>query len=386
MFIFTLATALSYLDRQVLSALAPVIKADFSLTDTDYGLLISAFSIVYAVCSPVAGYLIDRVGLNLGISFSVAFWSMAGIATGLTQTFAGLLACRAWLGAAESGSIPANGKAAALYLKPQERAIGAALGQIGITIGMVGAPVLASALAASYGWRSAFVVSGLLGFVWIPLWLLTARTFPAESLPVNRSAAPLHGAMIRDPRLQGLVAANILSLAAYSLWSNWTTIFFVETYAISQDEANLRFVWIPPFFAALGGLLGGSLSYRFARKGGPLYAARIRAAGFSALMLLGTALAPVMPSPTLATAAICWSFFWTVAMSVNIYSLPLDYFGAERAAFGVSALTGAYGILQTVLSPLVGHLVAHYGFVPVCVGIASMPLLSYAILRWTGRE
>jgi ACS family hexuronate transporter-like MFS transporter len=103
-------------------------------------------------------------------------------------------------------------------------------------------------------------------------------------------------------------------------------------------------------------------------------------------MLLGTALAPMMPSPTLATAAICWSFFWTVAMSVNIYSLPLDYFGAERAAFGVSALTGAYGILQTVLSPLVGHLVAHYGFVPVCAGIASMPLLSYAILRWTGRE
>lgn len=385
LFIFTLASSLSYLDRQILAALAPAIKTDFALNDAQYGLLISAFSIFYAVGSPLAGYTIDRIGLNLGISLSVGLWSLAGIATGLTSTFTGLLGCRAWLGATESGAIPASGKAAALYLKPQERAIGAGFGQIGITIGMVGAPVMATALAAAYGWRSAFVVSGLLGFVWIPLWLATARAYPPAFAPPPQQERPKVGPMLRDKRFYGLIAANIFSLTAYSLWSNWITIFFVDTYRLTQNEANLRYVWIPPFFAALGGLVGGSLSYRFANRGQPLYLARIRAAGLSALMLLGTSFAPMMPSPALATAAVCWSFFWTVAMSVNVYSLPLDYFGAERAAFGVSALTGAYGLLQTGLSPLIGYFVMHYGFVPVCAGIAATPIVSYLILKGTAR-
>ena len=100
---------------------------------------------------------------------------MAGIATAFTSGFPGLLACRAWLGFAESANIPATGKANGLYLRPGERTMGPAINQVAISVGMVGAPVLASEMMAVWGWRSPFLVAGVLGFLWIPLWLAISR-------------------------------------------------------------------------------------------------------------------------------------------------------------------------------------------------------------------
>ena len=129
--VFVLSTAINYLDRQTLATLAPAICAEFHLSDTQYGLILSAFSITYAVSAPMAGMLIDRVGLNLGISLAVGLWSCAGIATGFTRGLGGLVGCRAALGVAEAGGIPGAGKAIHQYLKPGERALGNAVNQAG---------------------------------------------------------------------------------------------------------------------------------------------------------------------------------------------------------------------------------------------------------------
>jgi len=121
--IFVLSYGLNYLDRQLLAAVAPAVKGEFHLTNEQYGLILSAFSIVYALGSPIAGLLVDRAGLNLGASLAVAVWSMAGIATGLVSSFRGLLACRLVLGGAEAAGMPCIGKANALYLPPSELAL-----------------------------------------------------------------------------------------------------------------------------------------------------------------------------------------------------------------------------------------------------------------------
>jgi ACS family hexuronate transporter-like MFS transporter len=125
--IFVISTAINYLDRQTLATLAPLIRSEFSLSNTDYGLLVTAFSVSYMLCAPFAGWFVDRVGLTNGIAVAVGLWSLAGIATGLTSGLAGLVVCRAWLGLAEAGGIPAAGKAIHLYLRPAERALGHAL-------------------------------------------------------------------------------------------------------------------------------------------------------------------------------------------------------------------------------------------------------------------
>jgi ACS family hexuronate transporter-like MFS transporter len=383
--VLVLSTALSFLDRQVLAALAPLFQKEFHLSNEGYGWLISAFSLAYAVCAPVAGLLIDAIGLNRGITGVVALWSAAGLATGFAGGFGGLLACRAALGAAESGGIAGTAKGFALYLEPRERAMGTALNQVGITLGMMAAPLFAGLLASRYGWRAAFVATGLVGFVWVPLWLITARRVPPAARQAS-VASPSASALVRDWRLWALALANILMMTVYSLWTNWTTVFLVSARGLTMTEANRHFAWIPPVFASLGGLSGGWLSMRLARGGLDVYAARLRVCVVSALLLTCTAAVPWAPGAGAAIVLISISFFMAVAMSANLYAMPIDLFGADRAAFAVSVLTASYGLMQMVASPLLfGRLADRYGWGPVCLVAGVLPLVSVGVLAAVGR-
>jgi ACS family hexuronate transporter-like MFS transporter len=378
--VFVLSSSLNYLDRLLLAALAPTLKLEFHLSNTQYGELISVFSFVYAVMAPLAGWFIDAVGLNWGITMSMTIWSLAGMATGFGRSFPNLLISRTVLGAAEAAGIPAAGKANGSFLEPKELAFGSAMNQVGITLGSIAAPLLVAALAPVYGWRSVFLVCGALGFVWLPAWWLTARKIPARPSP--STAKPLNMKdMLADRRLWALAVANALVMTLYTLWTNWTTLYLVEQHHLTEAQANRQFAWIPPVFAMLGGFFGGWMSYRFARRGLPVFAARMRASWIAAVMLLLTAAVPLMPSPALAAAAISVSFFWCLAISTNFYVMPIDFFGPRHAAFGVSILTCSYGLMQTVLSPLIGSMVDHLGFAPVCVTMAALPLAGVAILQ-----
>ena len=381
--VLVLSTALSFVDRQVLAALASTIQREFHLSNEGYGYVVSAFSLAYAVFAPVAGLLVDRVGLTVGLSTAVALWSVAGVATAFAGGFGSLIACRAGLGVAESAGIPATAKGFALYLKPHERAMGTALNQVGITVGMMAAPLLVAWLASAYGWRAAFVATGVVGLAWVPLWLLTVRRVP---VPAATGSGEGSAALARDWRLWALAAANVLMMTVYSLWMNWTTIFLVSAHGLSMKDANWRFAWIPPVFASLGGLSGGWLSMRWARAGRGLYAARLRVCVIGGVALTTTALVPWVPGAALATALISVSFFMAVAMSANIYAMPLDLFGARRAAFAVSVLTGSYGLMQAVASPIFGWLIDRFGFGAVCGLCGALPLVSVAVLALVGRS
>lgn len=382
--VFAISSTLNFLDRQILSALAPQLRAEFGMTMAEYGLVISAFSLSYFIASPLAGLLIDRIGLRAGASAAVAAWSLAGVATGFTSTLRGLVFCRAALGVAEAGGIPGAGKSYAMYLKPEERAIGAGLGQAGLSLGVVLAPVLAEFLSGRFGWRAAFVAVGALGFVWIPLWLWVSRRAPVLNEPASSASTP-RGEMLRDRRYWALLAANVLLMSVYTLWMNWTTQFLVTTYGLSQSDTNYSFAWVPPVFAAAGGLFGGWLTMRRARAHAVLQA-RLDVILLGCLLLLPIALLPWAPSPAVATAVISVSYFFCLVASVNIYSLPLDLFGPARAAFAVSGLTAVYGLLQFGLSPIIGWVADHHGFGPVCLGVALLPMGSWLVLRWALRR
>ena len=385
--VFVLSTALNYLDRLLLAALAPTLKSEFHLSNAQYGGVISVFSIVYALAAPVAGWFIDRVGLNAGITVSMAVWSAAGMATGLTRSFSGLLASRTVLGMGEAAGIPCAGKASGVYLQARELAFGTALNQAGITVGSIAAPLMVALMAPVYGWRSVFVVCGALGFIWIPVWWATAKKFPAK--PVERPAARGGVARIlRDRRIWGLAATNALVMTLYTLWTNWTTVYFVEQHHLTETQANENFAWIPPVFATLGGFAGGWMAFRTiksGRYGSDVLQARLRICWLAAAALLSTAAVPLMPTPALAAALISFSFFWCLAISTNLYAMPVDFFGAGHAAFGVSILTASYGLMQTALSPLIGSMVDHFGFTAVCVSLAAMPLAGIGILRASTR-
>ena len=374
--IFVLSSTINYLDRQTIATVAPVLRAELRLSNAEYGWIVAAFSITYAICAPFAGLLIDRVGLHRGIALAVGLWSTAALSTGWVRSFAGLLLCRAMLGAAEAGGIPAAGKAIQQYLRPAERALGNSLNQAGVSLGLILAPPVATWLTVQYGWRTAFMATGALGFLWIPLW----RVVGGGGTAGPKATAP--ASLLGDRRLWMFALANALSMIPYSLWTNWTTLHLVDVNRLSFVRAAW-YAWLPPVFGALGGVTGGALSFRSMNAGADAITARTRVCLLAAALCLVTAAIPWAPTAVLAAAGISISFFAVAAFSVNMYSMPLDVFAADRAAFAVSLLVSAYGAMQAVTSPVVGAVIDRWGYTPVCLVAAVMPLAAVAILKGT---
>ncbi len=377
--VFALAAACNYLDRLVLSAAAPRIRAEFHLTNTDYGWLVSAFGLAYALASPAVGWFLDFLGLETGIVCAVGMWSVAAGLCGLTRNFGQLVAGRAFLGVWESAGFPAAGKLNAIYLEPKNRALGAAMSQVGIALAGVAAPLLVGAFA---GWRTSFFVCAALGFVWIPVWLVVRKNVePYATVAPQREKGALR--LLRDRRLILLAVANVLWMGIYALWTNWTTLYLSSSFHLTMDQAN-GYAWFPPVASTLGGFMGGWISRVAIGRGTPPVNARVFAALVSAVGCLVTLLAPLCGTPLQATFVIAASYFWATAGSVNLYTIPVDIWGGEHAGTAISALVFAYGLLQTVISPVIGSLVDHFGFTPVCWLVALPPLAGWMLLRGLG--
>lgn len=385
--VFVISSALNYLDRQILAQLAPVLKMDLHISDQQYGWLLSVFAAFYAVSAPCTGWLLDRLGLTRGMSVAVGFWSLAGVASGFTAGFWSLAACRSALAVGESAGIPGSAKASRLYLPAPEYALGSAAGQVGLTVGGVLAPPLATYFALQGNWRHAFWVAGAMGLLWIPLWAAVARALPAPEAAIENRGAASAGVVLRDVRMWGLFLANILSMAVYTLWGNWTTLFLTGHLRVPFAETP-ALAALPPVFLTAGGLFGGFLAMRIIRNPRHVFRRRMLICWGSAALVMLNAAVPFLADPLWAVSAICAACFFTVAISVNFYSMPLDFFKPGTVAFAVSLLTAAYGVLQFGISPLIGWCLDNLprGFETVCLAVAPMSLAACLVLeaahRW----
>jgi ACS family hexuronate transporter-like MFS transporter len=379
--VFVLSSVLNYLDRQVLANMADIwkVRHDFPVTP-DYGLLLTVFSIAYATSALFMGWFLDRVGLNRGISISVALWAVASAGTGTAHGMTDLLIWRTLLGVAEAAGISAVGKVIGMYLLPEERAVGQATSQLGISVGSALAPGFTVFLAYHYNWRWAFFAAGILSVLWIPLWLVTTRLIPPTAQPRAASGGVHSEALIRDPRFWALVGANGISMTVYSLWTNWTAKYLVHELVLQPPQAA-KYSWVVPLCGYAGGFLGGSLSWRFISGGDTPIRARKRVCLIAAIGCLATALVPLTHTPLLATLGMSFSYLAIAAWSSNLYTLPVDVFGAARAGFATSGLVFAYGAMQAIISKPLDLVGQRYGYAPVCVAFAALPLVAYGILR-----
>jgi MFS transporter, ACS family, hexuronate transporter len=378
--VISMSSALNFLDRQLLGAAAPAIKAEFQLSNQQYGEILGIFSLAYAFATPLFGLLIDRLGLTMGVSISVILWSLASSATGAVRSLTGLLLCRAVLGVGESGSIPSVSKASAAYLPPAELGFATGIGSIAVTLGTTAAPLLLATVGAEFGWRSVFLLSGILGIPWVLIWIFVARRRFDRNDDVTPSLTASFG-LLRDRRLWGIGAAYALVMAQYTLWLNWTTLYFVQDRHLSMTEANLYFAWIPPLFATMGGFAGAGLAYRWIRDGLPVTNARMRVY-LTALPFLAAACSlPWLPTAQLAAVAIGLSLFACMEIVTAVHVLPIDLFGPRHAGFSVSLLACLYALTQAFLSPFIGRIVDQFGFVVVSTTMPVLPLIGFVLLR-----
>ena len=212
--------------------------------------------------------------------------------------------------------------------------------------------------------------------------LVRCRVAPYEVLKPQREKGGLK--LLGDRRLRILVIANMLWMGSYSLWTNWTTSYLTYSFPLTVKSVA-PFAWIPPVAAtcwAHSSAAGCRAKPSHAGSRTPTLAGSPASfiSAFGCSRDPGVAV-PACRSPYTATAIISASYFWATAGSVNVYTLPVDIWGGERAGTAISALVFGYGILQTGISPLIGFIVDHKGYAPACWLVGLTPIGAWWLLR-----
>jgi hypothetical protein len=187
--------------------------------------------------------------------------------------------------------------------------------------------------------------------------------------------------LLRDPRYWRLLAANFLWMSIYTLWPNWTTLFLTSRFNLTAEVANRVYAWLPPLGATAGALAGGLLSLRWIAAGAPEVAARLRVCLIAAVLSLVTAFVPFAGSPAVATVSIGLSYCFVAAGSTNLYTVPVDLYGASRSGFAIAGFVAAFGVTQFVFNPIFGYLTKYFGdYRVLCVGVSVLPLAAYSLV------
>ena len=394
------STVINYVDRQTLSLLAPFLKRDYHWTNTDYAAIVIAFRAAYSIGQTLCGRLMDRVGTKRGLTITVAWYSLVSLLTPLARGFYSFLGFRFFLGAAESGNWPAATKAVSEWFPKHERGLATALFDSGSSIGGAIAPFIVLWIYFRYGWRTAFVVPGLLGIPWLLAWrwlyhrpqehpliedaerqMILSDTaeqeFPSRIRPSWRDLLEL-------PQTWGTIIARAFPDPVYFFIADWFPIYLVAK-GISL-KSGLIAVWIPFLAADLGNFFGGAVSGYLIRRGWSVGAARkalVIFGGFGVMLLIPTIFTVKLYLITLlfALATFSYASFSTIA---NV--LPTDLFHSKAVAT-VSGLSGtAAGIGTIVAFELIGHFsdarqaTATHSFDPIVIVAGLIPFFGMILV------
>ncbi|MEU1304655.1 MFS transporter [Streptomyces shenzhenensis] len=384
-------TAINYLDRSNLSIAMPHIKEEFGLSATQQGLLLSSFSWAYVVAQLPGGLFVDRVGPRVAYAWAIVTWSVATAATFLTRGFASVLGARLALGAAEAPSYPANNALVTKWFPSSERARATSVYIAGQFIGLAVALPLLSLIVASFGWRSVFVFTGMLGIVFVVLWLRLARdTPPADGPEAARAPESAKARISRSDvryllsrkRLWGLYISQFCSNGVMWFFLTWFPTYLVEAKGITFIRAG--FMGMVPYLAALCGvLLSGWWSDRLLRSG--VSTTRARKVPIMTGFTLATVivLANYTSAPGLIIAVMSVAFFaqglsaigWTLASEV----IPLRMIGTGGGMFNLFTNMGG-ALVPLVIGVILDATGSFNGALVFMACLTVCGLLSYLLL------
>lgn len=380
-----IATGLSFLDRQVLSIAIIEIEKAFGLTDVEYGWVNTSFLVGYALMFTLGGWLIDRYGGKIGLAASVGVWSVANMLHGIMTGFHQMAAFRFLLGVGEGGCFPGAAKAVNEWFDKKERALANGIAIGGSAIGAVIAPPLTIWISSAHGWRWSFVIPGLIGIVWVILWLLLPnrhrRATPradAEN-PVQHRVFPLtHLIKIKEVRAF-IVIRFLLDPVLYFLMF-WIPKYLSAERGVSYEAIGHLF-WIPFLALGISNILGGWLSDGLInRLGFSVDRGRKTVMGMAALL---TMVAPAIAFVSSVELAVCLMSLVTFAHGfwiTNYITSIADTFGTA-ATSTVVGLSGTAGALSALLvNPVIGWVVTSVGYTPLWVASGIMYPLGFLIL------
>jgi ACS family hexuronate transporter-like MFS transporter len=392
-----LATLINFIDRLTISVLAPVITTQLGLSNIEFASITTSFLVAYTVSQGVSGKLYDRIGTKRGFTLSILVWSLAACAHAFARGLISLISLRFLLGIGEAGNWPGAAKVIAEWFPVRERAFAMGIFNSGVAIGNIVAPPLIVFLQIRFGWQTAFLVTGGLGFVWLVLWLMFYETPERHASLSHEEYAHIKQGretdtdsarfswrrLLKYRQVWAIVLARFVTDPVWWLYITWLPLYLNRVRGFSLKQIGM-FAWLPFVAADAGSLLGGWISGYLITRGQTTDKARKVVILIGALFMLAGIPAAVAESAMAALAFIALVTFGFQSWINNVQTIPSDLF-PQQAVASVAGLggvgAGAGAILFTLTT---GWVVDHFSYTPILVVAGLLPVLGTSILFTLG--
>jgi len=389
------STVTNYFNRQTFSVLSPMIARQFHFNHADIAKILSAFQVSYAITFLVGGIVVDAIGVRLGLALAAVLWSAVNVFTGFANSVFSFTVFRFMLGIGEGFNWPAASKTVAEWFPSEERSLAVAIFDSGSSVGGALAALIIPWIALALGWRWAFVCSGLLGLVWLAVWLYVyhpldrhPRVTPEEVAAI-RSGQQMVGkrrkagiqkwpSLLTDSNVWGVVLGRSLTDPIWWFYVFWLPQYLSDARGFSLERIAL-FAWIPFVAADIGNFTGGFISGYCIRKGVSVVRSRKWVCGVSCLPILAGIPAAQVHNVYLALALICVALWGFASWSTMGLTLPSDLFPQDVVAT-VTGLSGfAAGLISAAFTFGVGMIVDRFSsYRPAFLAAGLLPLLATA--------
>jgi ACS family hexuronate transporter-like MFS transporter len=406
------AATINYIDRQVISILKPTLQAEFGWSEIDYGDIVFAFQLAYAIGLLLSGRIIDRIGAKLGFAIAIVLWSVAAMAHAEAAVFgpavaavfalaglaysasvAGFIAARFALGIGEAGNFPASIKVVAEWFPRRERAFATGIFNSGTNIGAVLAPLMVPWITLAYGWYWAFIVTGAIGFVWLAFWWLlydSPERHPrvrAAELAYIRSDPPETTVKVPWAALMSHRQTWAFAIGKFltdPIW--WLYLFWIPDFLNRNHGIDLRTVG-PPLVAIyliadVGSVGGGWLSSALIKRGWSVNAGRKTAMLVCALAVLPMIFASGAKDLWVAVTLVGIAAAAHQGWSANLFTTVSDMFPRQAvgSVVGFGGMMGAIGGM--LIAKLTGYILNASGsYVPVFLMAAFAYIVALAVIH-----
>ena len=376
------ATAISYVDRQVLTVLAPTLRDQLAISNTGYASILTAFLLAYTFMQPVTGWLIDRIGTRLGFAVIMAWWSVAAVLHAFGTSVATFAACRFLLGMGEAGSWAACVKAVSEWFPRRERGLATGLWSAGVSAGLVVSVPIVAWVSLTLGWKWAFILTGLTGFAWLAAWLWIYRTPTTPPDDDTRTEEPQrvpYLGLLRSRNVWAVIAARMLADPWVWFYYFWIPEYLTRSAGFTAADVG-KYAWIPFLAQGVGIILGGMLSDVLLRRGMRAVHARLSIMLIGMLLMTPGILAAFDLDIVIIFAGISSAMFGFGFWAPNMMSLCADAF-PRKAVGSVVGLSGmGAGVGGMLFTMLIGWTLDRYGYPPVFIAAGVIPLLAFVVL------